>query len=244
MVAPRVGQDVGMPTPLRAAGADRALHGAERPARPVLHRPVEGRIVGGVCAGLAQHLGWDLRLTRIGFIVLTLTGGAGIVAYLFLWALTPQSVHGTIEGEDGRVPVDPARPTGPRQGVDAAAADVEGATDSQSRDATRVLLVGGILLVVGLIVAGQNAGLDRLGFLVPLLVVAVGAVIAWSQLDDAQRPSARVLSGHKAFQRRAPRVRRPPRAGRPGGRGHAGGGPWPPSGTSPSPPWPSSPEWC
>jgi signal transduction histidine kinase/phage shock protein PspC (stress-responsive transcriptional regulator) len=149
---------------------------------------VEGRIVGGVCAGLAQHLGWDLRLIRIGFIVLTLTGGAGIIAYLFLWALTPQSVHGTIEGEDGRVPVDPARPTGPRLGVEAAAADVDGATDSQSRDATRVLLVGGILVVVGLLVVVQNAGLDlRLGFLVPLLVVAVGAVIAWSQLDDAQR---------------------------------------------------------
>ena len=176
-----------MPTPYERPERTAALQAAERPARPVLHRPVEGRIVGGVCAGLAKHLGWDLRLTRIGFIVLTLTGGAGIVAYLFLWALTPQSVHGTIEGEDGRVPVDPARPTGPRQGVDAAAADVEGATDSQSRDATRVLLVGGILLVVGLIVAGQNAGLDRLGFLVPLLVVAVGAVIAWSQLDDAQR---------------------------------------------------------
>ncbi len=37
-------------------------------------------------------------------------------------------------------------------------------------------------------VVAQNAGLNlRLGFLVPLLVVAVGAVIAWSQLDDAQR---------------------------------------------------------
>ena len=115
-------------------------------------------------------------------------GGAGIVAYLFLWALTPQSVQGQVEGRDGRVPVDPARPEGPQQGVDAAAAGVDGATDEQTRDATRVLLVGGLLLLAGLVVVAQNAGFDlRLGFLVPLLVVAVGAVIAWSQLDEAQR---------------------------------------------------------
>ena len=56
------------------------------------------------------------------------------------------------------------------------------------RDATRVLLFGGVMLVVGLAVVAQNAGLNaRLGILLPLLVVAAGAVLAWSQLDDRQR---------------------------------------------------------
>jgi signal transduction histidine kinase/phage shock protein PspC (stress-responsive transcriptional regulator) len=178
-----------MPTPYERPEVSAALLAAERrAARRTLHRPVEGRIVGGVCSGLAHHLGWNVRLVRVGFVILTLMGGAGIVAYLFLWALTPQSVQGQVEGRDGRVPVDPARPEGPQQGVDAAAAGVDGATDEQTRDATRVLLVGGLLLLAGLVVVAQNAGFDlRLGFLVPLLVVAVGAVIAWSQLDEAQR---------------------------------------------------------
>ena len=110
------------------------------------------------------------------------------MAYLFLWALTPQSVQGTVEGADGRVPVDPARPAGPALPVSEAATAVGAASDEQERSATRVLLVGGLLLLAGLVVVAQNAGFNlRLGFLVPLLVVAVGAVIAWSQLDDAQR---------------------------------------------------------
>jgi signal transduction histidine kinase/phage shock protein PspC (stress-responsive transcriptional regulator) len=141
-----------------------------------------------VCAGLAEHLGWEPRLVRLGFVLLALPGGAGIVAYLFLWALTPQSVEGTVEGADGRVPVDPARPAGPARPVSEAATAVGAASDEQERSATRVLLVGGLLLLAGLVVVAQNAGFNlRLGFLVPLLVVAVGAVIAWSQLDDAQR---------------------------------------------------------
>ena len=64
----------------------------------------------------------------------------------------------------------------------------EPVTGAGERDATRVLLVGGLLLGIGLVVVAQNAGLNaRLGILVPLLVVAAGAVLAWSQLDDSQR---------------------------------------------------------
>jgi signal transduction histidine kinase/phage shock protein PspC (stress-responsive transcriptional regulator) len=149
---------------------------------------VEGRIIAGVCAGLAEHLGWEVRLVRIGFILLALPGGAGLVAYLFLWALTPQSVGGSVERDDGQVPVDPARPEGLARSVEEAAATVGTAADEEERSAARTLLVGGALLLVGLVVVAQNAGFDlRLGFLVPLLVVAVGAVIAWSQLDDAAR---------------------------------------------------------
>jgi signal transduction histidine kinase/phage shock protein PspC (stress-responsive transcriptional regulator) len=175
-----------MPTPYeRPTSAAEARVAERRAARRTLHRPVEGRIVGGVCAGLAQHLGWDPRAVRIGFVLLTLPGGAGLVAYLFLWALTPQSVGGLVEGADGSVPVDPARP---HPHTAQAAAVGAGTDDDQERDATRVLLVGGLLLAAGLVVFAQNAGFNlRLGFLVPLLVVAVGAIIAWSQLDDAQR---------------------------------------------------------
>jgi phage shock protein PspC (stress-responsive transcriptional regulator) len=104
-----------MPTPYErspsAADAEAAA-----PQRPTLHRPAEGRIVAGVCAGLAEHLGWDVRLVRLGFILLTLPGGAGLVAYLFLWALTPQSVGGSVERGDGQVLSAPpsTRRNGPR----------------------------------------------------------------------------------------------------------------------------------
>ncbi len=45
--------------------------------------------MAGVAAGLAEHLGWSVGLTRLLFIVLTLASGAGALMYAWLWAFTP-----------------------------------------------------------------------------------------------------------------------------------------------------------
>ena len=45
------------------------------------------RVLGGVCAGIAQRLGVDPTLVRLVFAVLAVAGGTGIVLYLTLWAL-------------------------------------------------------------------------------------------------------------------------------------------------------------
>jgi signal transduction histidine kinase len=46
----------------------------------------DGRVLAGVCAGIAQGLGVDVTLVRVVFALLALAGGAGIVLYLALWA--------------------------------------------------------------------------------------------------------------------------------------------------------------
>lgn len=46
-------------------------------------------VLGGVCAGLAQHLGRRVGGVRVFMVVLALCGGAGILLYLWLWALVP-----------------------------------------------------------------------------------------------------------------------------------------------------------
>lgn len=58
------------------------------PVRPPLTRPRDV-LVGGVCAGTARHLGWGVVRTRVLTVVLALLGGAGILLYLWLWALVP-----------------------------------------------------------------------------------------------------------------------------------------------------------
>jgi len=173
-----------MPTPYeRPAASTEAGPGPRRATRRTFGRPTEGKVIAGVAAGLAEHLGWSVRLVRIGFVLLCFPTGAGLVAYVFLWALSPQTVDGVTR--DGRRLADPA------DAESVARAGTEPGVPEPSegeRDATRILLIGGALLVVGLVVAAQSAGLNaRLGILLPLLVVAVGAVIAWSQLDDAER---------------------------------------------------------
>lgn len=56
--------------------------------RPALSRPRDA-VVGGVCLGVARHLGWSVGRTRALAVVLSLAGGAGILLYLWLWALVP-----------------------------------------------------------------------------------------------------------------------------------------------------------
>ena len=62
-----------------------------------LLRPREGRIRAGVCAGLAAHFGVDVNLVRLGFGVLTVFYGLGILVYLIAWAILPE------EGEDNSI---------------------------------------------------------------------------------------------------------------------------------------------
>ncbi len=58
--------------------------------RPPLRRAYHGRILAGVCAGIADYLGVDVTIIRIAFAVLTLFGGAGIPAYLACLLLIPE----------------------------------------------------------------------------------------------------------------------------------------------------------
>ena len=46
-------------------------------------------MIAGVAGGLARHFGADPLLFRIGFAVLALFGGGGVIAYLLLAVLVP-----------------------------------------------------------------------------------------------------------------------------------------------------------
>ena len=55
-----------------------------------LVRPREGRMVAGICAGLAEYFGLDVTLVRlIVAVVAVITGGAGALAYLVAWVIIP-----------------------------------------------------------------------------------------------------------------------------------------------------------
>ena len=79
---PRSGHDLAMTEP--------NSNGTKR-----LRRPHDGRVVAGVCAGLAAYLGVDPTLVRLAFALLTIFGGAGVLLYLCAWIVIPE------EGSDG-----------------------------------------------------------------------------------------------------------------------------------------------
>ena len=61
----------------------------DRPARPELRRSTDDRMLAVRGPGLARYLDVDATLVRIAFVVLTVVGGAGVLALPGLLAADP-----------------------------------------------------------------------------------------------------------------------------------------------------------
>ncbi|WP_336697425.1 ATP-binding protein [Curtobacterium sp. USHLN213] len=129
------------------------------------------RVVGGVCGGFAAHTGLPVGAVRLATAVLAVCGGAGVLLYAWLWATTPSQ--------------GPAAPTSLRAVLTRPAAEAEAAPDEHARRAPVVeILLGIALLTAGGAMVASRLGADvPLAFIVPAIVVATGAALAWRQLD-------------------------------------------------------------
>lgn len=57
-----------------------------------LHRDTSNRLIGGVCAGIANFLGWSPTWVRILYILASILSAAfpGILVYIILWIVVPK----------------------------------------------------------------------------------------------------------------------------------------------------------
>jgi len=57
-----------------------------------LRRSRRHRMLGGVCGGLADWLGWNPTLVRIVYVAVSICSAAfpGILVYVVLWILMPE----------------------------------------------------------------------------------------------------------------------------------------------------------
>lgn len=55
-----------------------------------LYRSKKERMIGGVCGGIAEYFDVDPTIIRIAWVVFTLMGGAGIIAYIIAWIIVPE----------------------------------------------------------------------------------------------------------------------------------------------------------
>jgi signal transduction histidine kinase len=131
---------------------------------------------------MAEHLGVDVWWVRGAFLLLTLTGGAGVLAYGALWVLVP--LDAATDGPDGPRPT--ARPTPSPPG----------------RERALTLLLGAAGICLGVVLLAAAAGLD-VGVVWPLVVVGLGAALVWLQADEGQRDRLRAGMGRVAPEGRA-----------------------------------------
>lgn len=59
-------------------------------AMATLTRSRSNRVIAGVCAGLAERVGWKPRTMRILFVVSCLLPGPQFLLYLLLWIVMPR----------------------------------------------------------------------------------------------------------------------------------------------------------
>jgi phage shock protein C len=87
--------------------------GPAHAAPPRLTRSRDDRVLAGVAGGLGRYLGVDPLVVRLGFIVLALAWGGGVLAYLVAWLLVPEDTADDLAGGSGEADlaarrVDPA----------------------------------------------------------------------------------------------------------------------------------------
>ena len=85
---------------VQAAGSPPPGYGRV-PVPGQLTRPRHLRMIGGVCAGLSLHYGWDLSFVRIVCVLLVLFTGVGIVAYIIAWVVIPEEPYLLPQGNTG-----------------------------------------------------------------------------------------------------------------------------------------------
>ena len=60
---------------------------------PSLSRPRRGRVIAGVCAGLARRFGMSAGVVRLLFVLSVLLPGPQVLVYLVLWIVMPQDAE-------------------------------------------------------------------------------------------------------------------------------------------------------
>jgi phage shock protein C len=63
---------------------------SDRPATRLLRRSRDDRVIAGVCGGLGRYLQVDPVLLRIALVILTVSGGLGVLLYIVAVILIPE----------------------------------------------------------------------------------------------------------------------------------------------------------
>jgi signal transduction histidine kinase/phage shock protein PspC (stress-responsive transcriptional regulator) len=166
------------PTTDRVPDADQAGSGE----RPRATRVAEGAWLGGVCTGLARHLGWPVMAVRIAFVALATFQFIGVIAYGALWLLLPPESTTKAPGLESASRAGMRDESKPKRRIDWG------------------MLLALIALGVGLLWIMQNTGLGISSQLFwPVAFACAGAALVWRQADTAQQKRWRDEAGGRAW---------------------------------------------
>ncbi len=66
-----------------------------------LTRPRDGKVIAGVCAGIAEGFGWSPNTVRLVFLLSCLLPGPQFIVYIVLWFVMPKQPYRSTGGGKG-----------------------------------------------------------------------------------------------------------------------------------------------
>jgi signal transduction histidine kinase/phage shock protein PspC (stress-responsive transcriptional regulator) len=142
----------------------------------------DGAMVGGVCTGLARHLGWPVLAIRVVFVALVTFSFVGVLAYAALWLLLPQQPVATAPGLESASRAGMRDRSAPRPWIDWGAL------------AALAALGTGLVWLVQLSSLGIS---ERLFW--PVVFACAGAALVWRQADSTQQKRWQSEAGGRAW---------------------------------------------
>ncbi|AQS73038.1 ATP-binding protein [Corynebacterium ammoniagenes] len=142
---------------------------AERPEPyPRMKRASEGSVVAGVASGVSAHLNVDVLLVRVVFAAASVASGVGLFVYASLWMLVKTGDVTPVTGNFS----------------ERFAAKLPRGTNG---------LIIAFAIVAPILVATMGVGLSIFALL-PLIIVAVGAFLAWRAYDRGLSGTTGIIS--------------------------------------------------
>lgn len=134
-----------------------------------LNRSTKNQMIAGVCAGLGEYFAVDPTVIRLIFVLATIFGGYGIIAYVILWIVLPEGSDKQIASEDTvKENVAAMR----SKAEEFAAGLKSGINEGRTR-----MIIGAIFVGLGVIFFLDNFGIFRADIFWPLVLIAIGILI-------------------------------------------------------------------
>jgi phage shock protein C len=133
-----------------------------------LYRDEQNKVLGGVCAGLAEYFNLDIMVVRLIFLFALIVAGSGFMLYIILWIVIPRNHN--VPGVDYIVPPEGTSETYPYQ---------------QPRRVNSGSMIGGLILIL----FGAYFLLEQFDFLPdwdfdklwPVILIIIGLVIIFGR---------------------------------------------------------------
>ena len=148
-----------------------------------LYRDSDDKVLGGVCSGLAAYFGLDTSIIRLAFVVSVIFAGFGILPYIILWAVVPET----------KTPQDRFRMRGESPDIDGIAAKIRREAENVADNIKKNDNINSAAKGIGDLIGNIIKWISKLfGSAVLMALIVVAVAIATIFLFGLSDPTVRI----------------------------------------------------